>query len=79
VRVLHAFLPLLAPRPAPVVVNLSSGLASADPGSGHPRRTSTRASLPASKTAVNMVTVAVREGVPEHAINARARFHPRPT
>ncbi|KIF74946.1 short-chain dehydrogenase [Streptomyces sp. 150FB] len=72
VRVLHAFLPLLARSAAPVVVNISSGLASltrvATPG------THTYAypgvAYPASKSAVNMVTVQYAKAYPEMRINA---------
>ena len=72
VRVLHAFLPLLQRSAAPVVVNVSSGLASltglATPG--------TRAydypgvAYPASKAAVNMVTVQYAKAFPQMRINA---------
>lgn len=72
VRVTHAFLPLLRRSPAPVVVNVSSGLASLDllsqPG--------TRAydypgvAYPASKTAVNMLTVQYAKALPGFRINA---------
>lgn len=45
VRVLHAFLPLLRRSPAPVVVNVSSGLASLTRvATRGPRRTPTEAS-----------------------------------
>lgn len=72
VRVLHAFLPLLRRSTAPVVVNVSSGLASL-----------TRAATPssrayaypgvayaASKTAVNMITVQYAKAFPAMRINA---------
>ena len=72
VRVLHAFLPLLQRSAAPVVVNVSSGLASltrlATPG--------TRAyaypgvAYPASKAAVNMITVQYAKAFPQMRINA---------
>ncbi len=72
VRVTHAFLPLLQRSPAPVVVNVSSGLASltrvASPGG--------RGNLypgvayPASKTAVNVVTVQYAKAFPNMRINA---------
>lgn len=72
VRVLHAFLPLLERSPAPVVVNVSSGLASisraATPG------TSSQAyhgvAYPASKAAVNMITVRYAAAFPNIRINA---------
>jgi len=72
VRVTHAFLPLLQRSPAPVIVNLSSGLASithvAEPGTvihGYPG-----VAYPASKTAVNMVTVQFAKAFPGMRINA---------
>ncbi len=69
VRVLHAFLPLLQRSPAPVVVNVSSGLASLT------SMTSTLrwypgVSYPASKAAVNMVTVQFANAFPGIRINA---------
>ncbi|MFF4951247.1 SDR family NAD(P)-dependent oxidoreductase [Streptomyces chattanoogensis] len=64
VRVLHAFLPLLQRSAAPVVVNVSSGLASltraatpSDPAYAYPG-----VAYPASKSAVNMITVHGTEG-----------------
>lgn len=72
VRVTHAFLPLLQRSPAPVIVNLSSGLASIT-------RTTTPdtptylypgVAYPASKTAVNMVTVQYAKAFPGIRINA---------
>lgn len=72
VRVLHAFLPLLRRSPAPVVVNLSSGLASlaglstpGTPSHGYPG-----VAYPASKTAVNTLTVQYAKAFPEMRINA---------
>jgi NAD(P)-dependent dehydrogenase (short-subunit alcohol dehydrogenase family) len=68
VRVLHAFLPLLARSPAPVVVNVSSGLASlarAAAGSGYPG-----VAYPASKAAVNMLTVQYAKAFPTMRVNA---------
>ena len=68
VRVLHAFLPLLARSPAPVVVNVSSGLASlnrASAGSGYPG-----VAYPASKAALNMLTVQYAKAFPAMRINA---------
>ncbi|MFE2374919.1 SDR family NAD(P)-dependent oxidoreductase [Streptomyces sp. NPDC059398] len=72
VRVLHAFLPLLRRSAAPVVVNVSSGLASLtgasapdSPGYAYPG-----VAYPASKTAVNMVTVQYAKAFPEMRINA---------
>lgn len=72
VRVLHAFLPLLEASDAPVVVNLSSGLASlagvSTPGS--PRFDYPGVAYPASKTAINMVTVQYAKAFPNMRINA---------
>jgi NAD(P)-dependent dehydrogenase (short-subunit alcohol dehydrogenase family) len=72
VRVLHAFLPLLRRSPAPVVVNVSSGLASltgvSNPGApayGYPG-----VAYPASKAAVNMITVQYAKAFPGMRINA---------
>ncbi|MCC9308256.1 SDR family NAD(P)-dependent oxidoreductase [Kitasatospora sp. RB6PN24] len=66
VRVTHAFLPLLERSAAPVVVNVSSGLASlARAGQGYPG-----AAYPASKTAVNMLTVQFANAFPLMRINA---------
>ncbi|WP_255649202.1 SDR family NAD(P)-dependent oxidoreductase [Nocardia australiensis] len=72
VRVTHAFLPLLQGSAAPVVVNVSSGLSSltrvATPG------TSAYAypgvAYPASKIAVNMITVQYATAFPNMRINA---------
>ncbi|MER7874379.1 SDR family NAD(P)-dependent oxidoreductase [Streptomyces solisilvae] len=72
VRVTHAFLPLLRRSAAPVVVNVSSGLASLervstpdDPAYAYPGL-----AYPASKTTVNMVTVQYAKAFPEMRINA---------
>ncbi|MFG2312448.1 SDR family NAD(P)-dependent oxidoreductase [Streptomyces sp. NPDC048566] len=72
VRVTHAFLPLLRRSTAPVVVNVSSGLASlggmsdpASPGHFYPG-----IAYPASKTAVNMITVQYAKAFPELRVNA---------
>jgi NAD(P)-dependent dehydrogenase (short-subunit alcohol dehydrogenase family) len=66
VRVTHAFLPLLERSAAPVVVNVSSGLASlARGGQGYPG-----AGYPVSKTAVNMLTVQYATAFPKMRINA---------
>ncbi|MET8835483.1 SDR family NAD(P)-dependent oxidoreductase [Micromonospora sp. NPDC004540] len=72
VRVMHAFLPLLRRSTAPVVVNVSSGLASlarladpADPAYGYPG-----VAYPASKAAVNMLTVQYAKAFPGMRINA---------
>jgi NAD(P)-dependent dehydrogenase (short-subunit alcohol dehydrogenase family) len=72
VRVTHAFLPLLRRSAAPVVVNVSSGLASlavmstpGTPAYGYPG-----VAYPASKAAVNMVTVQFAKAFPGMRINA---------
>jgi NAD(P)-dependent dehydrogenase (short-subunit alcohol dehydrogenase family) len=72
VRVLHAFLPLLRRSTAPAVVNVSSGLASltrvTTPGT---RAYAYRGvAYPASKAAVNMVTVQYAKAFPDIRINA---------
>jgi NAD(P)-dependent dehydrogenase (short-subunit alcohol dehydrogenase family) len=71
-RVLHAFLPLLQRSTAPVVVNVSSALASltrlSTPGTrsyAYPG-----VAYPASKTAVNMITVQFAKAFPNMRINA---------
>ncbi len=72
VRVTHAFLPLLARSAAPVVVNVSSGLAFvsevADPASS--RYHYPGVAYPASKAAVNMITVQFAKAFPGMRINA---------
>ncbi|MFI6471108.1 SDR family NAD(P)-dependent oxidoreductase [Streptomyces sp. NPDC050516] len=72
VRVTHAFLPLLRRSAAPVVVNVSSGLASltrlsdaSSPAYGYPG-----VAYPASKTAVNAITVQYAKAFPAMRINA---------
>ncbi|MGH3168588.1 MAG: SDR family NAD(P)-dependent oxidoreductase [Trebonia sp.] len=72
VRVLHAFLPLLRRAAAPVVVNVSSGLSKtadlADPdGFVH---FYPGIAYPASKTAVNTLTVQYAKAFPGMKINA---------
>ncbi|MCQ4213988.1 SDR family NAD(P)-dependent oxidoreductase [Streptomyces longispororuber] len=71
-RVTHAFLPLLHRSAAPVVVNVASGLASltaladpTSPGHGYPG-----IAYPASKTAVNALTVQYAKAFPDIRINA---------
>jgi NAD(P)-dependent dehydrogenase (short-subunit alcohol dehydrogenase family) len=72
VRVTHAFLPLLLRSPAPVVVNVSSGLASmtriSTPGTG--QYAYPGVAYPASKVAVNMITVQYAKAFPGMRINA---------
>ncbi|MGW1467236.1 SDR family NAD(P)-dependent oxidoreductase [Streptomyces sp. NPDC002308] len=66
VRVVHAFLPLLERSVAPVVVNVSSSLASlSQAGKGYPG-----VAYPASKTTVNMLTVQFAKAFPRMRINA---------
>ncbi|MFF1448453.1 SDR family NAD(P)-dependent oxidoreductase [Streptomyces sp. NPDC058274] len=72
VRVSHAFLPLLRRSAAPVVVNVSSGLGSTTlvsavgtPSYGYPG-----VAYPASKAAVNMITVQYAKAFPGIRINA---------
>ncbi|MCM3920427.1 SDR family NAD(P)-dependent oxidoreductase [Frankia sp. AiPs1] len=72
VRVTHAFLPLLARSAAPVVVNVSSGLASltALTTPGTPRHAYPGVAYPASKAALNMITVQYAKAFPTMRINA---------
>jgi NAD(P)-dependent dehydrogenase (short-subunit alcohol dehydrogenase family) len=71
VRVTHAFLPLLQRSAAPVVVNVSSGLASltriTTPGT--PAYAYPGVAYPASKTAANMITVQYAKAFPNMRIN----------
>jgi NAD(P)-dependent dehydrogenase (short-subunit alcohol dehydrogenase family) len=72
VRVLHAFLPLLERSPAPVVVNVSSGLGSlnlaADPDSSWAAFNSPVYS--SSKASLNMLTVKYAAAFPTMRINS---------
>ncbi|MFJ6215975.1 SDR family NAD(P)-dependent oxidoreductase [Streptomyces sp. NPDC092296] len=72
VRVTHAFLPLLRRSAAPVVVNVSSGLASLSEVTtpGTPRYAYPGVAYPASKAAVNMITIQYAKAFPEMRINA---------
>ncbi|MEN3537392.1 SDR family oxidoreductase [Microbispora sp. ZYX-F-249] len=72
VRVTHAFLPLLERSAAPVVVNVSSGLASLAAASspGSPAYAYPGVAYPASKSAVNMITVQYAKAFPGMRINA---------
>src|SRR6202035_1552926 len=72
VRVTHAFLPLLRRSAAPVVVNVSSGLASMTRLStpGTPAYAYPGVAYPASKAAVNMITVQYAKAFPDMRINA---------
>ncbi|KAA0085251.1 SDR family oxidoreductase [Mycolicibacterium sp. P9-64] len=70
VRVLHAFLPLLNRSPNPVVVNVSSGLASLTRLSAAPTAIYPGVAYPTSKTAVNMITVQYAKAFPHMRINS---------
>jgi NAD(P)-dependent dehydrogenase (short-subunit alcohol dehydrogenase family) len=72
VRVTHAFLPLLQRSAAPVVVNVSSGLASMAriTAEGTPTYAYPGVAYPASKAAVNMITVQYAKAFPGMRINA---------
>jgi NAD(P)-dependent dehydrogenase (short-subunit alcohol dehydrogenase family) len=72
VRVTHAFLPLLERSAAPVVVNISSGLASMTRLSapGTPSHAYPGVAYPASKAAVNMITIQYAKAFPNMRINA---------
>ncbi|KOT58344.1 MULTISPECIES: SDR family NAD(P)-dependent oxidoreductase [Streptomyces] len=67
VRVTHAFLPLLERSAAPVVVNVSSGLASLARAAG---QSYPGVAYATSKTAVNMLTVQFAKAFPLMRINA---------
>ncbi|MYX33312.1 MULTISPECIES: SDR family oxidoreductase [Streptomycetaceae] len=72
VRVLHAFVPLLRKSASPVVVNVSSGLGSlhhvTDPD--QPAYMFPGMDYPASKLAVNMITVQYAKALPDFRINS---------
>lgn len=72
VRVTHAFLPLLQRSTAPVVVNVSSGLASLTKVStpDTPAYAYPGVAYPTSKAAVNMITVQYAKAFPTIRINA---------
>jgi NAD(P)-dependent dehydrogenase (short-subunit alcohol dehydrogenase family) len=70
VRVTHAFLPLLQRSAAPVVVNVSSGLASLTRVAAAPAYIYPGVAYPASKAAVNMITVQYAKAFPNMRINA---------
>lgn len=72
VRVLHMFLPLLQRSSTPVVVNVSSGLSSLTRTTtpGTPAHAYAGIAYPASKTALNMVTVKYANAFPAMRINA---------
>ena len=71
-RVIRAFLPLLQQSPAPIIVNVSSGLASlsglADPAG--PTHFYPGISYPASKAVVNAITIQLAKQLPGIRINA---------
>lgn len=67
---LHAFLPLLQRSAAPVVVNVSSGLASLTLLSSTPADFYPGVAYPASKAALNMVTVQYAKAFPHIRIHA---------
>jgi NAD(P)-dependent dehydrogenase (short-subunit alcohol dehydrogenase family) len=70
VRVLHAFMPLLQRSTNPVVVNVSSGLGSLTQLSGAPADFYLGVAYPASKSALNMVTVQFARAFPGIRVNA---------
>ena len=72
VRVTHAFLPLLQRSPAPVVVNVSSSLGSLSLAKSPESFTYfyPGVAYPASKSAVNMITVQFAKQFPSMRINA---------
>jgi NAD(P)-dependent dehydrogenase (short-subunit alcohol dehydrogenase family) len=72
VRVTHAFVPLLQKAAAPVIVNLSSGLASLTDLSNPESYTHFYGGLsyPASKTTVNAITIQYAKAFPGIRINA---------
>jgi NAD(P)-dependent dehydrogenase (short-subunit alcohol dehydrogenase family) len=70
VRVLHAFLPLLEKSTHPVVVNVSSGLGSLTLFAPAPAELYPGVAYPASKAAVNMITVQYAKAFPSMRINA---------
>lgn len=70
VRVLRAFLPLLERSATPVVVNVSSGLGSLTLFAPAPADVYPGVAYPASKAALNMVTVQYAKAFPHIRINA---------
>jgi len=72
VRVTHAFLPLLQRSAAPVVVNVSSALGSLTSATNPatPTHAYPGVAYPASKAAVNMITVQFAKAFPNMRINA---------
>ncbi len=72
VRVTHAFLPLLQRSAAPIIVNLSSSLGSMAKvtAPGTPQYAYPGVAYPASKAAVNLITVQYAKAYPGMRINA---------
>jgi NAD(P)-dependent dehydrogenase (short-subunit alcohol dehydrogenase family) len=72
VRVTHAFLPLLQRSAAPVIVNVSSGLASMSrmAAVGTRQAAYPGVAYPASKATVNMITIQFAKAFPAIRINA---------
>jgi len=72
VRVTHAFLPLLQRSAAPVIVNVSSGLGSLAQMTqvGTPAAAYPGLAYPASKAALNMITVQYAKALPGMRVNA---------
>lgn len=70
VRMLHACLPLLERSAAPVVVNVSSGLGSVALLAPAPPDLYPGVAYPASKAALNMITVQYAKALPHIRINA---------
>ena len=72
IRVTHAFLPLLQRSAAPVIVNLSSSLGSMTKVTtpGTPQFAYPGVAYPASKAAVNMITIQFAKAFPGIRINA---------
>jgi len=70
VRVTNAFLPLLQRSATPVVVNVSSGLGSLTLFAPAPADIYPGVAYPASKAAINMITVQYAKALPNLRINA---------
>ena len=81
VRVTHAFLPLLQRSPAPVVVNVSSSLGSLSLAQApeSPTYFYPGVAYPASKSAVNMITVQFAKQFPGCGSTPSNRATPTPT
>lgn len=70
VRMLHAFIPLLQRSAAPTVINVSSGLGSLTLFGSAPADFYPGVAYPASKAALNMITVQYAKAFPHIRINA---------